>query len=102
MLDNSVSIQLSNFHRSVFKIFSPSLIGALKGRGDSLISALRKGPAANGRGLCDIDRVFSELNHQSENWEVLAREKYTNDFSFSILIIIGLFRRARTSQFSDW
>ena len=29
----------------------------LIGRGDSMISEFRMGPAASGRGLCDIDRV---------------------------------------------
>ena len=35
---------------------------------------------------------YSELlNRVSENWEVLARRKYTDNLDFPILIIIGIF-----------
>ena len=49
-----------------------------------MFSAFRMGPAASGRELCDIDRVYySELlNHVSENFEVLARRRYTDHLAF--------------------
>ena len=48
-----------------------------------MISAFRIGPAAG-----------------SENWEVLAREKFTNNLSLNTFII-GIFYPARTSRFFD-
>ena len=49
-----------------------------------MFSAFRIGPAASGRGLCDIDRVLFRVTHVSENWEVLPRQKYTDNMAFSI------------------
>ena len=48
------------------------------------------GPAASGRGLCDIEFYSELLNHVSENWEVLARPKYTDNWAVSILIVIAI------------
>ena len=44
---------------------------------DPMFSTFRVGPAASGRELYDIDRVISELNHVSKNWEVIPSRKYT-------------------------
>jgi len=64
---------------------------------NSMFSAFRMGPAASGRELCDIDRVYySELlNHVSENWEVLSRRKNIDHLAFPdydryIFAVLGL------------
>ena len=45
-------------------------------RGDSVISVFCMAPAASGRGLCDIDRVFLKVaKSRVKKWEILAREK---------------------------
>ena len=41
------------------------------------------GPAASGRGLCDIDRVlFRVTKSRVKKWEVLAQRKYTDNGVF--------------------
>jgi len=45
-----------------------------------MISAFRMGSAASGRGLCDIDRVlFKVTKSRVKKWEVLLRQKYTDN-----------------------
>ena len=52
---------------------------------------VRMGPAASGRGLCDIDRVFFRVaKSRVQNWEVHARENWS-----------VYTRRAMTSEFFD-
>ena len=52
-----------------------------------MISVNRMDLAANGRGLCDIDRVlFRVAKSRVKNWEVLVRQKYTDNLGFSILL----------------
>ena len=44
-----------------------------------MLSAFRMGPAAKGRGLCDIDRVlFGLTKSRVKKCEVLVRRKYTD------------------------
>ena len=48
-----------------------------------MILAFRMGPAASGRGLCDIDGVlFRVAQSRVKKWEVLARRKYTSNLGF--------------------
>ena len=55
-----------------------------------MIFTFRMGPAASGADYTILIEFYSELlNHVSENWEVLARRKYTHDLDFSILVKIG-------------
>ena len=57
-------------------------------RRDSTFSAFRMGPVASGHDCVISLKYYSELpNHGSENWEVFARRKYTDNLAFSILII---------------
>ena len=60
------------------------------------------GPTASGRGLCDIDRVFSGVTKSRtyKKWEV-ARRKYTDYIEIEIAKLSVYFRRAKTSQLLD-
>ena len=57
------------------------------------------GRAASGRAPADCAisiEYFSELqNHVPGNWEVLVRENHSNNLSFSISFIIGIFSLCR-------
>jgi len=63
-----------------------------------MISAFRVRPAG-GDFVISMDYYSELLNHVPENLEVLAREKYTNNLAF--LIIIGIFSPYQDFHFFD-
>ena len=59
---------------------------------DSMILAFRTGQTASGRRLCDTDKLlFSVAESRVKNWDVLVRQKYTDNLGFPIFIVIGIY-----------
>ena len=91
---SGISHDLSEVQTLNYQYFSLWLMD----RRDFMISAFPQGPAASGRGLCDIDKVLlgvvnsCHMSHVSKNWEVSEWGKYTDNLDFSVLIPIGKFQ----------